>query len=235
MFSDLLIYQFSQQYALDLVRAYSSGVADRVLPGFNDIEAEANAAREAYFSSRMNQVAGYDGPWEDEGAVADDAQEHGFGVYTDLEFVRQQITGLAIAGLYHLWERLLKEFLEASFRAVDSPVTPQTVRRADFNVIIVWLRERFGWDIEAEEFFADLDRLHLVANVVKHGDGKSCEALLEKAPQLFRDFGHSWPNERRGADDLRLERGHFVQFAGSVVRFIECFPIVERQPVAPSR
>jgi len=32
-----------------------------------------------------------------------------------LDFVRQQVTGLAIAGLYHLWERLVKEFLEISF------------------------------------------------------------------------------------------------------------------------
>jgi hypothetical protein len=54
MFSSLLICQFPQQYALDLVRAYSSGFADRVLPGFQDIEAEADAASEAYFNSRIN-------------------------------------------------------------------------------------------------------------------------------------------------------------------------------------
>ena len=210
MFSSLLIPQFPQQYALDLVRAYSSGFADRVLPGFQDIEAEADAASEAYFNSRMNQVATEDGPWVDEGAVAEDAQEHGFSVYSDLEFVRQQVTGLAIAGLYHLWERLVKGFLERSFRAVDPPVTPQAVRRADFNVVVGWLRERFGWDIEAESFFADLHQLHLVANVVKHGDGKSCEALLDKAPELFRDVIHLWGKDPRGADDLRVEREHFV-------------------------
>jgi len=114
------------------------------------------------------------------------------------------------------------------------------VRRADFNVIVGWLRERLGWDIEAEGFFADLHQLHLVANVVKHGDGKSCEALLDKAPQLFRDFSHLWANELwtnelRGADDLRLEREHFVQFTGAVLQFIECFPMGERQPVASTR
>ena len=235
MFRALLIYQVPQQYALDLVRAYASGFADRVLPSFQGIEAESDAASEAYFNSRMNQVASEDEPWEDEGAVAEHAQEHGLSVYTDLEFVRQQVTGLAIAGLYHLWERLVKEFLETSFRAVDPPVTPPTVRRADFNVVVAWLRERFGWDIEAECFFADLHQLHLVANVVKHGDGKSCEALLDKAPELFSEFGHRWANKRRGADDLRLEREHFVQFAGSVLQFIECFPTVERRPVASTR
>ena len=91
-------------------------------------------------------------------AVAEHAQEYGLSVYTDLEFVCQQVTGLAIAGLYHLWERLVQEFLETSFRAVDPPVPPQKVRRADFDVVVGWLRERFGWDIEAEGFFADLHR-----------------------------------------------------------------------------
>jgi hypothetical protein len=75
----------------------------------------------------------------------------------------------------------------------------------------------------------------LVANVVKHGDGKSCEALLDKAPELFQDFSHLWARERRGADDLRLEREQFVQFTGSVLQFIECFPTVERQPMASTR
>jgi hypothetical protein len=120
----LLIPQFPQQYALDLVRVYSSGIADRVSPVFQDIEAEADAASEAYFDSRMNQVASEDESWVDEEAVAEYAQEHGFSVYTDLEFVRRQVTGLAIAGLYHLWERLVKEFLETSFRAVDLRWTP---------------------------------------------------------------------------------------------------------------
>src|ERR1700737_2552465 len=146
MFSSLRIPQFPQQYALDLVRVYSSGIADRVLPVFQDIEAEADAASEACFESRMNQEASEDESWVDEGAVAEYAQEHGFGVYTDLEFVRRQVTGLAIAGLYHLWERLVEEVLETSFRAVAPPVSPRRVRRADFNDIVGWLRKRFGWD-----------------------------------------------------------------------------------------
>ena len=129
----------------------------------------------------------------------------------------------------------MKEFLERSFRTVDAPVPPQKVRRADFKAIVGWLRERFGWDIEAEGFFADLDQLHLVANVVKHSRGDSCMALLDKAPELFRDYIHLWGEDLRGVDHLRLERKHFVKFTGSVVQFIERFPMVERQPVASTR
>ena len=46
----------------------------------------------------MNREASED-DGVDEGAVADDAQEYGLSLYADLEFVRQQVTGLAIAGL----------------------------------------------------------------------------------------------------------------------------------------
>src|SRR5712691_616636 len=101
----------NRQYALDLIGAYSDGFARRILRGFANIEPEATAAAEALFNERMNRVCGPDGPDEDAGSVADDAREHGFSVYSDLEFVRRLVTGLAIAGLYHLWERLLKEFL----------------------------------------------------------------------------------------------------------------------------
>ena len=109
----LLCCQFPKHYTLDVVLAYSSGFANRVLSGFQDIEAEAEAAGEEYFESRMNREASED-DGVDEGAVADDAQEYGLSLYADLEFVRQQVTGLAIAGLYHLWERLVKKFIETS-------------------------------------------------------------------------------------------------------------------------
>src|SRR5712691_1268737 len=89
----------NRQYALDLIGAYSDGFARRILRGFATIEPEATAAAEALFNERMNRVCGPDGPDEDAGSVADDAREHGFSVYSDLEFVRRLVTGLAIAGV----------------------------------------------------------------------------------------------------------------------------------------
>src|SRR5712691_1857347 len=115
----------NRQYALDLIGAYSDGFARRILRGFATIEPEATAAAEALFNERMNRVCGPDGPDEDAGSVADDAREHGFSVYSDLEFVRRLVTGLAIAGLYHLWERLLKEFLVREFGQFRPAIVPR--------------------------------------------------------------------------------------------------------------
>ena len=230
--SVLYFGQSNRRYALDLIGAYSDGFARRILPGFDNIEAEATAAAETLFRDRMNQLAGFDGPDEDEGFAADDAQEHGFSVYSDLEFVRRQVTGLAIAGLYHLWERLLKEFLVREFGQFNPPIVPrEKVLGAEFRPLVGMLKNQ-GWEIAKESFYLDLDVLRLVVNVVKHGDGKSCQALLTQEPGLFMDFGHPWANKGRGADDLRLTGYHFIRFVGATRAFFERFP--ERLPSPPT-
>jgi len=156
----------NRQYALDLIGAYSDGFARRILRGFANIEPEATAAAEALFNERMNRVCGPDGPDEDAGSVADDAREHGFSVYSDLEFVRRLVTGLAIAGLYHLWERLLKEFLVREFGQFNPPIVPrEKVLGAEFRPLVGMLKNQ-GWEIAKESFYLDLDVLRLVVNVV---------------------------------------------------------------------
>jgi hypothetical protein len=222
----------ARRYTLDLVRAYSHGFTTHILSGFDDIEADADAAASAYFEEQMNQPTGYDGPYDDPGAVADDAQEHGFSVYSDLEFVRTEVTALAVAGLYHLWERLLKNFLVREFEPYDPPIATDKLRRAEF-VILGDILIKHGWDIKGRDFYDDLDTLRLVANVVKHGDGKSCDDLLEKAPQMFHDFGNLCMNDRRGADHLELRKEDFLRFVAAVLGFFEQFPErLRREPVS---
>ena len=53
---------YNRRHALDMVAAYSAGFSKRVLTAFSDIEAEADAASEAYFNERIDEVMGYAGP-----------------------------------------------------------------------------------------------------------------------------------------------------------------------------
>jgi hypothetical protein len=210
-----------------MVGAYSAGLSKRVLPAFNEIEAEADAALETYFNERINEPVEYDDPddfdWEyHEERVYQAAEGHAESVYSDLEFVRQQVTGLAVAGLYHLWERLLKEFLVR-----DGLGDKKAIYKADFPKLTALLSDS-GWDILAQDFYRDLEHLSLVANSVKHGDGQSCSKLLATASELFFDCGVPLLNDRRGADDLRLDAGHFEQFTRAVKSFFEQLP--ERLP-----
>jgi hypothetical protein len=225
--TELYFCTYNRSYALDMISAYAAGFSERVFMAFRDIEAEAEAASKAYFNERVNEPAGFDGPddidHEDyEERVYEAAQDHAECVYSDLDFVRGQVTALAIAGLYHLWERLLKQFL------VRERIREETsIHKADFKQLTTLLRS-CGWDIQTQHFHRDLDRLRFVANVVKHGDGDACNQLLATAPELFFDFGHPWMNEGRGADDLRLNAAHFERFTRAVRAFFERFP--ERLP-----
>jgi hypothetical protein len=213
----------NRRYALELVSAYSREFTSRVLAAFDNIESEAHAAEEAYYENKMNEPA-----WDDSGPdaseIAEAAFDYGLSIYSDLEFVTRQIVGLTIAGLYHLWERLLKDFMIREFRHDHPPyVSPNTVQKADFGKLVKIVSE-FGWTIENEQFYSELDRLRLIANVIKHGDGLSCDELLKKAPELFRDFLHPWANAHRSAEDLSLSKDDFSRSVTAVQAFFQEFP-----------
>jgi hypothetical protein len=102
--------------------------------------------------------------------------------------------------LYHLGERALKEFLVREFSNYDPPhISPEGVRSAVFGKLVRVLTV-IEWDVMDANFYTDLDHLHLVANVIKHGDGKSCNKLMKKAPRMFHEFLHPWLNNGRKAD-----------------------------------
>ena len=222
----MIVLQFDsydKRHALGLIGAYAKAFEERLLASFENIEAEADAAAAAFYERAMSQPS-WEGEGPDGSEIADAAIGHGMEVYGDLEFVRQQLIGLATAGLYHLWERLLKEFIVREFRYYSPPpIRPDQVRRVDFAKLEQLLRE-LGWAIRGEEFYDDLDCLRLVANTVKHGDGPSCDDLAQKAPGLFRDYGHDWLNSKRRADDLELKKEDFVRFAAAARTFFERFP-----------
>lgn len=212
-----------RRHALSLVTAYSHGFMIRVLAAFDNIEEEAEAAAEAYYEEKTNEPA-----WDDSGPdpseIAEGAESLSERIYSDLEFVKGQVTGLAIGGLYHLWERQLKRFLIGGFADFDPPyMHPKAVWSADFNKIVTMLA-KWGWNVKSANFYTDLDYLHLVANVVKHGNGPSCNELMAKAPQMFHDFRHPFLNKGRDAEHLELTKDDFLGFVVAVRKFFEEFP-----------
>jgi hypothetical protein len=226
----LYFWDNDRQYALEMVALYSAGFSTRVLAAFDDIEAKAaalSAAMEAYHNARINEPVGDNDHYRDD---ADKDLAHAAGVYEELEFVRRQVTGLAVAGLYHLWERLLKRFV------IQELVTADLRWRQPYNVILEVYKYDFkqlttlisdnGWDIKAEDFYRDLYSLCLVANVVKHGNGRSCEELLKTAPEFFRTHWLSSPVSGRpsSAEELSLDARHFERFTQAVRAFFRQFP-----------
>lgn len=216
---DLYFHPGFRHSALCSVSTYSRIVARRVLAMFDDdnIEEEARATAEAFFVNKMDELADDDnGP--DEGEIADDAEELEQSIYDDLRFTGDQVLMLSIAGIYHLWERLVKQFLECQFS--DNSTRAKKIRTYVFNDIVKVLA-RYGWTIYDADFYHHLDTLHLVANVAKHGDGDSCDKLCRKAPDMFRNAGLNAPPSAR---NLRLSQDEFNKATASVIKFFKQFP-----------
>jgi hypothetical protein len=99
----------NRAWALAQHRALAKGMQDKLLPAFSDIESEANAFADWEYK-RLSSLPSADDDF-DMDEIAETARDRGIERYEDLAFAEGQLRALAIAGLYHLWERTLKELL----------------------------------------------------------------------------------------------------------------------------
>ena len=83
----------------------------------------------------------------------------------------------------------------------------------------------------------DLTELHLVANVVRHGEGWSCTELQNIAPQLWdnssKDYYDLAPGPVPPSDELRIRPDDLRRYARAVVRFwghVDPLPMAVRDP-----
>lgn len=218
----LNLCRFSRKIALNTTSVYVDAFTERLFPVFNHIDDEATAAANSAWEAAMSSPLSDDG--FDPGDFAEAAQERGLEVYENLAFTRQQLLGLAAAGLYHLWERLLKQFICKELRGwkFGGRTIHQLMAPANFDLLKTFLSE-FGYRLEATPYFADLNELRLIANVVKHGDGSSCEALQVMAPRLFEGYHYHFDIFSK-AESLALKAEDFHRYTTAIRSFWETFP-----------
>ena len=69
----------------------------------------------------------------------------------------------------------------------------------------------------------DLNELHLVGNVVRHGEGRSCTELKAIAPQLWEnpllDYYDTAPGPAPLSDELRVQPNDLRRYVCAIVRF----------------
>ena len=82
---------------------------------------------------------------------------------------------------------------------------------------------RSSIDLAATGMADDLNELHLVANVVRHGEGKSCEILKAVAPTLWDatalDYYDLAPGPVPESDNLRIRPDDLWRYVRAVSRF----------------
>lgn len=80
-----------------------------------------------------------------------------------------------------------------------------------------------GLDLAEAGLSDDLNELHLVANVVRHGEGPSCKDLQAMAPLLWDNASNDYydlaPDTTPASDLLRIRTDDLRRYSRAIVRF----------------
>jgi hypothetical protein len=93
---------------------------------------------------------------------------------------------MAIATLYLVWEQQVRKFLFKEMSHTFTTSFPSFCTRFED---IENLFELHGVRLQALDSWRGIEELHLLCNVIKHGDGSSAKRLRRCNPSLFRE-GH---------------------------------------------
>jgi hypothetical protein len=205
---------------------YVAQVKERVLAQFRDVAAETDKYSDAEYE-RLGSLPGDEN--SDMADVAEAALDRGMAFYELLSDLKKQMLLGALAGLYHQWDKGLREFIERELR---NDMTPKEAAKAAWlsnSVKLLDTIEEFGWNIRAAGFFAKIDACRLIVNVYKHGKGPALKELAERFPQ-YLDDGFAADSSWRPTSDyvdhewLSISESDFDEIAGALRRFWVEFP-----------
>lgn len=92
-----------------------------------------------------------------------------------------------------------------------------------FQDFLALCAERAEIDVGQGELGADLTEMFMVANVVRHGEGSSCEKLKTIAPALWDDTANDYQDLLAGppipSEHLRIRTGDLIRYIRATTRF----------------
>jgi hypothetical protein len=148
-----------------------------------------------------------------------EAHDNAIGYYALLAELRQQVILGALAGLYHRWEKELRDFIERESRYDVQKAKLMKVAWHGPITDIFDLLTQFGWDVRSQPFFPRIDACRPIVNVFKHGKGRSLEDLNRPYPRYLRDpLGPDTSTIPDYLDHtlLTVFEGHFTEIADAL-------------------
>lgn len=171
---------------IERIDFYHSQAKKRILDQFRDIEAEAERYAEESYERRGQW---FDPDTDDPASSAEAAWEDGIAHYGLLDDLRKQMILSIAAGMYHEWDKQLRDWLD---RGLGHNFSRDKLRpdlwKQDIGTLLEML-DWWGWDIKGQPFHEVIDSCRLIVNVYKHGHGTSLNQLKERYPQYLRSLG----------------------------------------------
>lgn len=152
--------------------------SQRILPTFETVESEAEQISNKKWEQLIHQPGD---PDEDLSDLEEEALEEGISYYITMMGIRQGLLNIFTVGLWHLFEQNL------FFIHRRELLLPQEENKAElFELGEIKRRlKQTGIDIEKFRSWDKLEELRLVANTVKHADGRSATQLKKRRPDIF--------------------------------------------------
>lgn len=162
------------------VDAYATCLTERLLPRLASLDTEATEVEQAEYD-RLIGLGSYDDDF-DPADLADKARDKAIAYMQTMGGIRQGLINMFGAGLYHLFEQQLLLYHRRAVLTKTQKSDPAFMKVTKVRDIM----KTNGIDITHFKAWPRLDELRLLANVVKHADGPSCEKLRVRRPNLFQ-------------------------------------------------
>lgn len=102
-----------------------------------------------------------------------------------------------------------------------------------FEALLAGYAKEAGIDLTVDCLGEDLTQMFVVANVVRHGEGPSCDRLRALAPELWdgasSDYLDLLPGKPVASEHLRIRKTDLVRYIRAATRF---WGLAEPQPLA---
>ncbi|QPI72210.1 hypothetical protein [Sphingobium sp. Cam5-1] len=96
-------------------------------------------------------------------------------------------------------------------------------RLRGFEALLAGCAREAGVDLAIDRLGEDLTQMFVVANVVRHGEGPSCDRLRALAPELWDDAATDYldllPGTSVASEHLRLRKADLVRYIRATTRF----------------
>ncbi len=227
--SNQLLFQMCEQQRRSLIDRhlfYVEQARKRLLSQFDDIGMDADRAADEWLERRSQR---FDPDHDDPDAFCEAANDIGIEFYGLLSDMRERTYLSIVAGMFHEWEKQLREWLVNEIQRWHSG---DTVASKVWSVHVdqtIDLLESIGWNVRNADYFHTLDACRLVVNVYKHGKGKSLDELRLNYPKFlvdpFKGFGGIFSDVHfRNHTHLMVNDEQFQEFSNAIVAFWKDVP-----------
>jgi len=227
--TNFVLFQMWEPFRQDLIKKhtfYVDQARKRLLSQFEDIEGEADAFADK-FLDEIGQSFNPD--VHDPGDFYELAHDMAIEHYELLGDMRDTTRLSVITGMFHEWEKQLRDWLVAEIRHWHrGDELKSKIWRANFDQIMELL-ELLEWKIKSQPFYESLDRCRLVANVYKHGEGGAFNRLKAEYKEFIIPMFDGLLDDEDNLEFvdysfLDVSDDHLEEFSHAIVSFWENVP-----------